>query len=496
VDLLDRLDQLRSTRAVILSLLPVFILLHLPTSFNGNEYDLFVYCLRKLAPELFSQYSAKFDSANGRVLSEYLIGFPVLWFGYETAHTILRLMMAVAYAASVGFFLSGMRLSVLDSFLVLAIFLVTGPDILGKEWLFGGVETKTFAYAMIFTALGLAVRGRLTPAVGAAVLATYFHFLVGGFWAVALIAYDAIRDRSYRRTVRLLLGYAVLVSPLAAVITYQQLGSSSLAHEPNASFIYSIFRGAHHVAPFSSKMQLTNWAPGIVALIALSLSFLFLAQSAAARSRPLILWVAGLLCYLVVALGLSALDAHTGYLGKFYLFRPSSLTLFCAIVALLGLLNDLRDGTGIKDGLRKAAFFFVVPIAIFVVLSEKVPDTSAVRRAISDDIARMNAFIVKTTAPGDIVLVQPGGEYYFPKVALPMLLDRPTLVSFKFVPTNTRDIYRWYDLLQYRDRVFDEGCKDISRYPVRYLLMTQSPEMKIPCGKVVWRSDYFALVEP
>ena len=77
-----------------------------------------------------------------------------------------------------------------------------------------------------------------------------------------------------------------------------------------------------------------------------------------------------------------------------------------------------------------------------------------------------------------------------------MLIDRPTLVSYKFVPTNPRDPYRWYDLIQYRAGVFDEDCKGIGRFPVRYLLMMQRRDMKIPCGNVVWRSKYFVLVEP
>jgi hypothetical protein len=494
--LVDRLDGMRSTRAVVLGLLPVFLLVQAPTSFNGNEYYLFMLCLQRLSPELFSPYSAVFDAANARILSEYAIGLPVLWLGYETAHAVLRLAMAGAYAASVGFFLSGMRLSVLDGLLVLAIFLVTGPDILGKEWLFGGVETKTFAYVLIFTGLGLAVRARPVTAVAAAACATYFHFLVGGFWAIAFIAYEAIRTRAYRRTAWLLLVYALAAGPLAAILAYQQIGASGVAHEPNASFIYSIFRNAHHVAPFASKAVFASWAPGVAALIGLSCSFLFLLQIPAARSKPLVPWVTGLLCYLLAALALSALDARTGHLGKFYLFRPSSLTLFCAIVALLGLFNELGDGRGIRDGLRKAVFFCLAPLALFVVFSEKAPDLSATRRAVSADIARMNDFIVRSTAPDDIVLVEPGGEYYFPKVALPMLIDRPTLVSFKYVPADTRDLFRWYDLVQYRDRVFGHSCNDIGGYPVRYLLMTRRPEMKIPCGKVVWQSDYFALVEP
>lgn len=497
MDLLDRLDRCRSTRAIAVSLLPIFLLILLPIGFSENEYIYFMLPLRRVAPEQFSEFSAAFDASNARILWELLLGYPISWFGYDLTWAVMRLAMAVTYAAAIAYLLSTLELSAFDGLLVTGLFLLTGQDILGKEWLFQGVESKTLAYALIIVGLAFVMRERRAVAVCAAAVATYVHFVVGGFWLIALLLYDAMRDFSPRRLTRLLAIYALLVGPLIAVIAYQQLGSlNAEQHGLGASYIYSILRAPHHVAPFSSVEQFRRWAPDIALLMALSLSFLFLARSDLAKSRPLICWVAALLGYLVVALGLSALDARTGYLGKFYLFRPSSLTLFCAITAVLALFNGLEDKSGTKLRVRKATFLFVLPIAIFGIAGTKLSEASAERRAISEDIVRMNAFVLETSAPDGIVLIQPGGEYVFPKVALPMLLNRPTLVSLKFVPTNARDIYRWYDLLQYRDAVFTEGCKDLDRFPVRYLLMTQARDMNVPCGRIVWRSKYFALVEP
>lgn len=494
--LLGFLNNQRSAWAIALCLAPLFLLILLPTAFNGNEYHYFMLAFRRVSPESFSAFSAPFDASEGRIFWELIVGNLIDWLGYDGAHTVLRLGMAVAYAGAVGYLFSTLRLSALDSLLTLGIFLILGQSILGREWLFEGVESKTVAYALIFLGLAFVVQGRPTYAIFAAVMATYFHFLVGGFWLLAFVAYDAMRDFAPKRQLRLVAMYFLLVAPLVLIIAYEQFWALHAApRHPSASIIYAI-RNAHHVAPFSSERQFHSWAPGIVWLLVLSLSFLLLSRSAAVKSRTFLYWVTGLLCYLVLALGLTALDTRTAYLAKFHLFRPASLTLLCAIVIAVGMFNEWQDKSGLKKWLRGFLFFSVMAIVTIGVVIGKARDLSAANRSISDDIARMNAFIVRTTSPQDIVLVQPGGEFFFPKVALPMLISRPTLVSLKFVPTNQHDIYRWYDLLLYRKHVFEDRCKDIGKYPVRYLLMMQRPDAKIPCGRVVWRSKYFMLVEP
>lgn len=496
IGFLDYLDKQRSTRRILLCLLPAFLLLMWPTAFTANEINYFMLALKHTSPGSFSTYSAIFDSSDGKFLGDLILGNLVEWLGYDIAHDILRLAMAVGYAAAAAYLLNALGLSAFDGLLVVGAFVLATQDILGKEWLFGGVETKTAAYALIMVALSLVIRSRPRAATFLAVLATYLHFLVGGFWMVALLAYDAIRDYAPRRTARLFLLYAALVGPLVAVIAYEQFGSlSGVAREPDANLIYAA-RAAHHIAPFLNMDQLARWLPDIVALFMWCLFFLFLSRSGFARSRPIVPWVAILLCYLVFALGVSLLDSQTLLFAKFYLFRPSSLTLFCALLVVIALLGDFERKGAIRPYLRRTAFAILIPAAAFVAASDKVSEVSHERQAIKDSIARMNAMIRKTSAPDEIVLVEPGDEYNFPLAALPMLLDRPTLVSFKFIPTNDREIYRWYDLLLYRKAVFVDHCKGIDRFPVRYLLMMRRPGLAPPCGAVVWESDTFALVDP
>jgi len=491
------LERMRSTPRVALVLAPLFVLLLLPSSWHPNEYHYFMLALRRVAPEGFSPFSAAFDSSNARVLSEILIGSVVHGLGYEATHAVLRLAMAGLYAWSLAWCLTGFGRSALEAVLILAAFVLLGPDLMGREWLFQGVESKTFAYALVFLGFGLLRRDRRRAAVVALAAATWLHFLIGGFWLLALLGLAGLERRELRATLRLLARYALFVSPLVAILIADHglaaAATAVPAHGMSADYIYSILRAPHHVAPFASAEQLAGWQNGIVATVALALAFGLLARSAGPARRPFVVWVALLLGYLILALGLSWLDRETGHLGKFYLFRPSAMTLLFAILAAVLLYgSEVVPKVPRAVGARRAAAFLVVALALWDVGGEKLRE---LRSAPPEDLARVIAFLQKVAAPDDVVLVQPLDEMRYPDVALPLLLGRPTLVSVKFTPTTPADIYRWYDLLRLRHRIVEGDCGAAAGLPVRWLLVSRPAEQPAPpaCGSLVWRSPTFAV---
>ena len=67
------------------------------------------------------------------------------------------------------------------------------------------------------------------------------------------------------------------------------------------------------------------------------LSCIWVARSGATRRlRVVAVWLAGLLAYLFLVLGPKFLDRDSGVLGKFYLFRPSSLIELLWLMLALG----------------------------------------------------------------------------------------------------------------------------------------------------------------
>ena len=184
---LIRLDRARSGWALFAALLPLLLLILAPTEWTSNEENYFQIAYRQVAPEQFSENHAIFDSAKARVVAETFLGATVSWLGYEQAHFVLRIVLAVVYAGSLAIFFSGVEIAAIESLLVIAVFSAMGEQLIGGEWLFKGVEAKAFAYSLLFLAFGVASRGRWLTAIVLAAAATYLHFLVGGFWTLLLL---------------------------------------------------------------------------------------------------------------------------------------------------------------------------------------------------------------------------------------------------------------------------------------------------------------------
>ena len=408
--------------------------------------------------------------------------------GYEGAHVTQRLLIIGLYATAIGFVISRLKLSALDGFMMVALYDFFGPALLGSEWLFYGVESKTFAYAFVFLALGYGFSGAYRSAALAFVAATYFHFLVGGYWAVMLLGAFWVVSGSRAQVRRSLVLYGVAVVPLGLIILQDQVSNLPTAEQAglglSAAYVYSIVRAPHHVAPFASADSLSQWAKGAIACGAVLVASLVALGTTGGRTARTLAGITAVSSgFLLAAFAVSYLDRESGMLGALYLFRPSSLTLALAILTVLCVARE--GGMSLSGGIKLVVSVFVVVLFLGTAVPKRVRDYVLYRETAAT--ARMLAQAVTArTAPGDLVLIQPvgeGGKFS----SLPRLLDRPTLVNWKFMPTTQRDILHWYALEQYRRQWFEHGCVGSSDYPVKYLLLVDREQAPAyPCGETVW----------
>jgi hypothetical protein len=480
--------------ALALALLPVTLLVLLPTSWNDNEEMYFLMAHRRVDPGAFSPYAAVFDDSIFRLVSDWLLGLPILAFGYESAQVIARLAMAALYALGLGAFFSALRLSWLDAVAVLALFFLAGEQLLAREWLFRGVESKTFAYAAVLGAFGLALRDRWGWAAALAAFAVYLHVLVGGFWALALVVLSGLRGGGFGRPFRLLGVVLLAVAPLAAMIALDWSGESVVVPPgtPSADVIYSALRHPHHVAPFAGLSSNWPWSGGLRATGALLVAFGVASWRA---GEPSMHKLVALVClYLFVALAIAYLDRHDHVFGKFYLFRPNSLMLLMA----LGLAAaGLRKAPFCPLPIRALAAAALATVFLWVQVQAKTEAWFIVPQILAGQ-APLIAAVERASAPGEIVLLQPPvrGLAPQPRLALHRLIPRPTLVSPKFTPTSPQAIYRWYALVEFQRRLFTEGCTAPLEHPVKLLVVLDLDRLpKVAnCGPVVWQGERAAVV--
>jgi len=469
-----------------------------PAEITGNEEDYLGWGYRFASPQHFTQYDANFDHSEHLFFFKAISGYPIVWFGFETAHHILRFAQALLWAAAFALLFSVLGIPLLDGILILSLYFMTEPRALAMEWLFLGVEGKTMAYAFVVFSLASAFRGQRWRTAGFAAVATYLHFLVGGFWTICAFAVHAFMTRDWRNALKGCLGYTVLIVPMIVVVLVEQLGGPTAIRPvgfPPADFIYSFMRAPHHVGPYADGKFLTVWLPKALVFAGIFPVAALLALKGKSRELKATAILVAVICvYLWIALGVSWFDRNTGHLGKLFLFRSSALTLLLAFTLPSQLRLTLRqyEVNWFRIGRQSA----MVVVALWAIRTGILKDYLLPTLRYGGPPKGLDGLAIQhVTKKDDIILVEPTID----RSAVPRILDRPTLVNDKFVPTNARDIYRWYAYIEWRKKLFETGCSSSMHWmaPVKYLLIPNRKSERLSienCGPVVWSNDYYMLI--
>lgn len=482
----------------------VLLLIMPPIEWFQNEINYIDLALQFVAPERFPETSAVFDESATRFASFGLLGLVAEAFGRDGAMVAGRVATILAYAAALAALACAWRLSPVDITLGLLSFVMIGQSYFAWEWLFGAVEAKTLAYPAAIFAIAWATRGADGLAVVAAALATYFHFLVGGFWAAAILLLLVIRGTPFPRVARLGAAYTGIVAPLLAILVYERHFAPALdisGLDLSLNEIYAVFRNPHHVAPFASLDQFRGWIRGIAEMAAASM-LLVLVWATCHSLRSLAAWLLALHGYLALCFSLAFLDRSTHFLAPLYLFRPNALILLLTLLILISWVRTVLPALGVRALaaltvciLIVSAPRFLAPIALHVAHAKPIPTMPRFETAAPE---MMIEWLRTNTLPNAVVVVEPGqATNWEPRwIAFERRVDRPTLVHFKFVPTAPHDLARWYRLIRWREAVFDGACGRVREQPVDYLVIVEPSTLEklAQCGRIVWHRDSYSVI--
>ncbi len=329
-------------------------------------------------------------------------------------------------------------------------------------------------------------------------LATYVHFLVGGFWFMAGMALRLLdRPGNVRRVVSATMLYALLTLPLFGIIAWSRLAdtrANAASDVPSPDVIYSIIREPHHQSPFLSWEYFRDrWLPGYLMAGLMLLLCVWVARTGPTRQlRVTALWLTGLLGYLFFVLGPKFFDRDAGVLGKFYLFRPSSLIL------LLWLMLALARATtafGVREWLPRACLLALIGPTFLYIQGDALIRQVVANETLEHWKQPMVAAVKRLVAPGDVVLIDPEVEAQW--LDFERRTGRPTLVMWKFTPTNDADLITWYRRTESRRLLFEQGCgPGIHAGNIAYLLTSpaRSSRLSSSCGAEILRAGQWALL--
>jgi hypothetical protein len=493
--------QVRGPRARLLAVAAlVFVLLCLMPPdgvLSDNEETYFQLAAQSVSTVPVSPHTALFDSSHHRFVADHLLGWLIGLTGFAGAQIVARGLAALAYAATLLALCRRLGLTALDAVLAVVVFAWLGQTLFGGEWMFKGVEAKVAAYPCVLAGLAMVLAGKRlfgTALVFAA--ATYFHFLVGIFWFFAAMALSLMNaHQGLRRVAAATALFLLLAAPLLGVIGWTQFldDTAAAAGTPSVDVIYSIIRAPHHTSPFLAGGRfLPNGLSDYLMAGSLLLGALVVARlTKSVRLKKFALWLALLVAYLFLALGLAYVDRDTGVLGKFYLFRPASLVLLLWLLLAIAALDGL--GRRWRLAVKLAVVVLMVPMFLLDA-ANRIGGDRAWQAAYAAEKRGLADFLARDAAAHAVVLVDPELESSF--LDLERRTLHPMLVAWKFDPTSPADIREWYRRMEFRAALFASGCGGKSDYAVDFLLTTRERAALLTpsCGPVVYASGSVALL--
>lgn len=226
--LIDPMDSLWRNKVVAAVLLALTLVLINPPDdvLSSNEEYYFGLAELTMSDGAASVTSVLFDSAKYQFLPEAIIGMLIKSVGYEGARQIGSMHNSAHWAialvslfSALGFFppISAVAVVVLHHYV--------GPDIFAGEWLFDGIEAKTLVYPFTIFSLTAALSRRLKTMAVMAVIATYLHFHLGGYWFAFVMASLLLHDRSIRRLLVPAFTYIILMAPQIIIVAKGRLAT-------------------------------------------------------------------------------------------------------------------------------------------------------------------------------------------------------------------------------------------------------------------------------
>ncbi|MEO1317179.1 MAG: DUF6798 domain-containing protein [Pseudomonadota bacterium] len=494
---------------VVSALLIVGVLtLHtFPLYWTANEIYYFELSRFNFDSSGFGEFHSISGGSYARFLPFFALGLIQELIGREAAFVLMRLVLLGTYAAAFIALSRALGLHFLVMPIALIIFVFLGEEFFSGSYLFGSTESKGFSYAVVIFGIAAMLRGKALSSALIMALATYFHFLIGGFWFGGALLLGLLLRQRIMELAKATGVFVLIVSPLVIALVSEQLLSAAPDMSDLGASINDIYasRNIHHVLPFLNLGGFAfSWFPGVVLLAATgcALAMLWFMD----RDGPISViypWLLLLHVYLLVALGLAALDRETNFLVPFYIFRPNSLVLLFSVIAILAATIRLSRASSVALPVLLLIFGALivgerVPVMAKSLLEDRANLWRLDASANADERAAM-AWIEQETARDAVVVFEgtPHTDWNPPWMALEAITGRPSLVVYKFVPVTKPTLAEWYRRVLWRDAVFGGACARLADYPVSFLvtLSVESRERMSRCGDVTFQSGPVAIVD-
>lgn len=456
-----RLNNLNLTW-LIFGLLCVNFLSFVP-SMNDEQYLL--YARQHFNPDWMPGSFIVNEFPGARLLFEWCTGWLVDSVGFERSIFLIRFFNYFLLAFPLAVLFRMLKFSNIEALIIFQIYLFTSQHFYAGEWIFRAAEAKTFAYIFVFWSLTELLKERYYPAFALMSAATYFHILVGGWFAISCFGMLILRKENWKKIPVWGLIYGVPILPFLYYLSTNLLsGVPAEVEGVNLDQIYVYFRNRHHIGLFYEFGYFFKKHGFGVALAVLAF-FFFLRKKYSESERHFS--VLRNLMSVMIGIGFFFLsvsladklffDLSGGFLLKSYPWRMQGLAFFIAVI-LTGFFIKKRLENGTKSlgiPVNILNFFFALSlIFMFVKLGKNVRQTTDYQKDMQ--YSEVVNFYKENIAEPSVTLILGNAEKYKNGsghrhelgVDFIRRTNRDNFVVYKFVPGGTVKLYEWYKRLQ------------------------------------------------
>lgn len=412
--------------------------------------------------------------AGGNLVFQVIIGFLLRYFTFEQVAFWGRIVNFLLLAFPLALIVKRLKISNIEIAFLLQILFFPHQSVWAGEWIFKNIEEKSFAYIFVFWSINSLLKDKPLISILFTVIATYFHFLVGG-WMFSFVLIYFIFRKNLRSIVIPGFAYALLVLPLFIYLakTYF-IGNTTIINGVNTSAIYTFFRLRHHIGMFGDMTYFfSNHFGGVLISVALFLLCLFVfgkIKDDAVQQLNTLNIIIFTQQFIFILVGL--FDKN-GILMKTYPFRTSALSSFLIILEVTLVLRKytsnklylaiVRKFLARKtspyrkmiyvNGINLGMLLFLVPQ-----FASETAETWLQRNTFNEVLDNEMLDLIdyaKTSTPIKSVILMADGDMPFSFIRRS---ERDRFVTEKFTPTNSQTIYEWHKRILLKERL----RKDIS----------------------------------
>lgn len=470
--LIDLLNRIPPVLFLFILLCINFVSPHL----HPNEEHYFALAKQYLDPQWIRDSFSFTDPPETKILYYYITGFALKFLSFEQLSLLAGILVSFLMAWPLSLIFRLFRLDNIDVMVLLQIGFFPFQSFFAYEWIFGGFEPKSLAYVMLFFSLYFLLKGKNIHAMIALAAATWFHFLVAGWFFLVVFIHWMIEKVSLKDLFRRSLWYAIPVLPVVIILLLSFKNVPSEQDGVKYNWIITHFGNAVHLSLFKSMEWFgKDYLQGILLMVAAGLVGLTIFKEREDNLfRQLNRINLIIMALIVLFIPVSYFD-RDGFFMRFFPFRQAALALlFTLILGVVFLREEIIVVSENIVRLQRIAGWMVLAVVVY---TAAVNGYKALRKE-SSKMEALEKYVIDHTQPGEVFLFYYPEELmsYFPQkteFSFSRKTRRDVFFSCKFIPYGGKNTYEWYQRYLAMKMMEKDitSLRDIARdYKVHYLV--------------------------